>query len=68
LKKLGLSTGTKIDEICAIFDTFCLEYCQFISTDIETMNLIEVFKHIQLFLAENNRLKVLIEQIDFDQV
>jgi hypothetical protein len=28
----------------------------------------EIFKHIQLFLEENNRLKKLINQIDFDQV
>jgi len=28
----------------------------------------EIFKHIQLFLVENNELIKLIDQIDFDQV
>jgi hypothetical protein len=65
---LDSSSRTQIDEICAIFDKFCLDYCQLTSTDIEMMNLIEIFKHIQLFLVENNRLKELINQIDFDKV
>jgi hypothetical protein len=32
------------------------------------MNLIEIFQHIQLVVGGNNRLKELINQIDFDKV
>ncbi|CAF4124529.1 unnamed protein product [Rotaria sp. Silwood2] len=71
MKKLGLSSDaslqTRIDEICAIFDTFSMEYIRLTSTNVKTMNLIEIFKHIQLVLMENNRLKNLIDQIDFDE-
>jgi hypothetical protein len=58
------SSATRIDEICTIIDTFCLTYCQLTATDIETMNLVKIFPHIQAFLIENNRLKQLIDQIE----
>ncbi|CAF1138756.1 unnamed protein product [Rotaria sordida] len=71
MNKLGLSSDsslqTQIDEICVIFDTFSIEYNQLTSTNIKTMNLIEIFKHIQLVLIENNQLKNLIDQLDFDK-
>jgi hypothetical protein len=35
---------------------------------MEMMNLIEIFQHIQLVVGVNNRLKELINQIDFDKV
>ncbi|CAF3560109.1 unnamed protein product [Rotaria sp. Silwood1] len=60
------SLQTCINEICAIFDTFSIEYHQLTSTTIKTMNIIAIFKHIQLVLIENNRLKELIDQLDFD--
>jgi hypothetical protein len=60
INKLGLSSETSIDEICNIFDTFCLEYCQSTST-----NFIEIFKQIQ---TEITQLKTLIHQIDFNTV
>jgi hypothetical protein len=61
MNKLGLSSRTQIDDICNIFDTFRFEYCQSTSTNIETMNLMEIFKQIQ---TENTRLKTLIDQIE----
>jgi len=67
MDKIGLSQ-TPIDDICRVFDKFSLEYCQLTSTDIENMNLMKIFQHIQLFLVENNQLKELINQIDYDQV
>lgn len=65
---LDSSTQTRIDEICIIFDTLISDYCQLISTDNQNINLIEIFKHIHLFLEENNQYKQLIDQIDSDQV
>jgi hypothetical protein len=62
---LDSSSRTQIDEICNIFDTFCFEYCQSTSTNIETVNLIEIFQKIQF---ENTQLKMLINQIDLNEV
>lgn len=65
---LDSSTRTRIDEISTILDTLISDYCQLISTDNQNINLIEIFKHIHLFLEENNQYKQLIDQIDSDQV
>ncbi|CAF1103599.1 unnamed protein product [Adineta steineri] len=71
MDKVGLSSDsssrTQIDEICAIFDTFCFEYSQLISSDIKIINLMELFKNIPLVIEENNQFKELIKQIDYDQ-
>ncbi|CAF3945710.1 unnamed protein product [Adineta steineri] len=71
MDKVGLSpdssSRTQIDEICAIFDTFCFEYSQLISSDIKIINLMELFKNIPLVIEENNQFKELIKQIDYDQ-
>ncbi|CAM4789639.1 unnamed protein product [Rotaria magnacalcarata] len=70
LNELGvpsaLSLEKRMEDFCAIVDRFSIEYSQLVSTDINGMNLIDILKHIQLVLVENNRLKTLIDQLDLD--